>query len=51
MFLAVSEILHWIKPAPRLNLSYFVDALAGPDERLLDELQTLVEKKRRELKP
>ena len=51
MFLAVSEILHWIKPAPRLNLSYFVDALAGQDERLLDELQTLVEKKRRELKP
>ena len=33
-----------------LPLSYLVEALSDHDEQLLDELQTLVERKRRELK-
>ena len=51
-FVAVSGIRQWIASAETssLSLSYFVDALSVHDARLLDELKTLVEQKRRKLK-
>jgi predicted transcriptional regulator len=37
-------------PAPSLPLSYLVEIVTGQDARLLDDLQRLVEAKRRELR-
>lgn len=51
-FVAVSDIRRWIESTqvPALHLSYFVEAISAHDARLLEELRTLVENKRRELK-
>lgn len=49
---AVSEMRRWIASAhpSTLPLSCFVDAISAHDARLLDELRTLVEQKRLDIK-
>jgi predicted transcriptional regulator len=51
-FAAVTGMRRWIESTSpsSLPLSYFVDAITAHDARLLDELRTLVEQKRSELK-
>ena len=45
---SIVQLLRSGSPSP-LPLSYLVEALSAHDEQLLDELQLLVERKRREL--
>ncbi|HTS35002.1 MAG TPA: BlaI/MecI/CopY family transcriptional regulator [Candidatus Solibacter sp.] len=48
---AVTDIKKWIESDPAsLSLSYFVEAISASDARLLNDLQVLVDRKRRELK-
>jgi predicted transcriptional regulator len=49
---AVKGIRQWIESTQTssLSLSYFVEAISAHDERLLDQLRALVERKRRELR-
>jgi predicted transcriptional regulator len=51
-FVAVTGMRRWIESTSpsSLPLSYFVDAITAHDARLLDDLRTLVEQKRSELK-
>jgi predicted transcriptional regulator len=51
-WVAVAGIRQWIESAQTssLPLSYFVEAISAHDARLLDQLRTLVERKRREMK-
>ena len=46
---AFRRLLH-SSPAPSLPLSYLVEIVTGQDARLLDDLQRVVEAKRRELR-
>jgi predicted transcriptional regulator len=46
---AFRQLLH-SSPAPSLPLSYLVEIVTGQDARLLDDLQRVVEAKRRELR-
>lgn len=46
---AVRQLLH-SSPAPSLPLSYLVEIVTGQDARLLDDLQRVIEAKRRALR-